>query len=148
MSGADAICQSEANSYGMNGTYKAWLSDSTTNAKDRITPAPYKYTLVDETVVANNFGHLIDPTPTLISPINKSPIGNVTSSSTNIWTNTTSSGTVKNNTAAGTCQNWTSASASYTGNVGGYNLGTKPAWTDSSTTQTCDQARSLYCIQQ
>ena len=36
LSGADAKCQQAANATGLGGTWVAWLSDSTHNAKDRI----------------------------------------------------------------------------------------------------------------
>jgi hypothetical protein len=44
LSGADAKCQSEANTAGLSGTYKAWLSSTTTNAANRLNHAtvPYK----------------------------------------------------------------------------------------------------------
>lgn len=37
VSGGDMICQNQASLYGLSGTYKAVLSDSTTHAKDRLT---------------------------------------------------------------------------------------------------------------
>ena len=37
LSGADALCQSQAGTLGYSGTYKALLSDDSTNAKDRVT---------------------------------------------------------------------------------------------------------------
>jgi len=37
LAGADQRCQSSAAAAGLGGTYRAWLSDSATDAKDRIT---------------------------------------------------------------------------------------------------------------
>jgi hypothetical protein len=39
LAGADAICAARATAGGLAGTYKAWLSTSTVNAKDRLVPA-------------------------------------------------------------------------------------------------------------
>ncbi len=49
IAGADAICQARANAAGLPGAYRALLSDSVTDAKDRI-PGNVSYRLVDGTV--------------------------------------------------------------------------------------------------
>ena len=41
LTGADAKCQSRAAAAGLTGTYKAWLSSTTINAKDRLPDAKY-----------------------------------------------------------------------------------------------------------
>src|SRR5207248_10614341 len=51
LAGADAKCQALASAAALTGTYKAWLSTSTINARDRVTQAGVPYTLVDGTVV-------------------------------------------------------------------------------------------------
>ena len=39
LGGADSLCMARAQAAGLSGTYKAWLSTSTVNAKDRLSPA-------------------------------------------------------------------------------------------------------------
>src|SRR2546428_3153004 len=36
LAGADALCQARAASAQLSGTYRAWLSDGSTNARDRL----------------------------------------------------------------------------------------------------------------
>jgi Protein of unknown function (DUF1554) len=47
LAGADTKCQALADTAGLGGTYKAWLSDSTTDARNRLTQATVPYRLVD-----------------------------------------------------------------------------------------------------
>lgn len=75
LAGADAKCQQLATAAGLGGTYKAWLSDSTTDARDRLTHATVPYRLVDGTTVANDFTDLTDGS--LDAPINRAENGTV-----------------------------------------------------------------------
>ena len=61
LAGADAECQAQADSASLLGTFKAWISDSTTDATDtaRFTRSIAPYLLPDGTLVANNFNHLV-----------------------------------------------------------------------------------------
>jgi hypothetical protein len=47
LDGADAKCQSVANAAQLGGTFKAWLRDDTTAARDRLNHATGPYVLVD-----------------------------------------------------------------------------------------------------
>ncbi len=143
--GADTFCQNQANAAGLYGTYRAWLSNTTTPAPARLTPGPYKYTLVDGTVVANSFAGF--SSGSLVNPISKSAAGITTQK--NIWTNTTSTGTINDNTLAGTCQNWTDGTSSNTGKIGTNDSATS-TWTQlPAQSAYCNNATlALYCIQQ
>ncbi len=136
LSGADAKCQSLAASAGLSGTYKAWLSDSNTNAKDRI-PDNASYYLVDGvTKVADNKADLIDGN--IDHEINKDELGNAQSWQT--WTGTKSDGS-KDTTH---CNNWTAVSG-YSAKDG------KPIYNDYRWTQhgssSCNNGHALYCFQ-
>jgi hypothetical protein len=58
LSGGDAKCQQLADTAGLKGTFKAWLSDSTTSAADRMTHAQVPYVLRDGTLVARDWTEL------------------------------------------------------------------------------------------
>src|SRR5438067_1391069 len=61
LAGADAKCQSLATGAGLTGTYKAWLSSSSVDARDRLTHSAIPYVLSDRTtVVADNWSDLVD----------------------------------------------------------------------------------------
>jgi hypothetical protein len=53
LAGADAICQREAEWANLSGEYKAWLSSSTVNAKDRVTQNPNAYVFSRVRLVSN-----------------------------------------------------------------------------------------------
>lgn len=59
----DAECQTLADAAtpsALGGTYKAWISNSTTNATDRLTHSTTPYVQVDGTKVADDWADLID----------------------------------------------------------------------------------------
>jgi len=60
--GADAKCQALATAEELSGTFVAWLSESTTDAKDRIILTEIPFNLTDRTVIADNLADLIDAT--------------------------------------------------------------------------------------
>ncbi|MFA5023488.1 MAG: fibrinogen-like YCDxxxxGGGW domain-containing protein [Patescibacteria group bacterium] len=59
LAAADAICQSEANSAGLSGTFKAWLSASSASARDRLTHSVGPYKQVNGTQIAANWSDLV-----------------------------------------------------------------------------------------
>ena len=60
LEGADQKCQDLADAAELDGIFKAWLSDSTTDARDRLTQASVPYVLVDGLLVAMDFVDLTD----------------------------------------------------------------------------------------
>ncbi|MCP4629308.1 MAG: hypothetical protein GY850_38260, partial [bacterium] len=60
LTGADEICQAEADAGGLTGTYAAWLSGSTAaeSAAERINQSGGPFVLPDGTVVADNWADL------------------------------------------------------------------------------------------
>ncbi|MDB4939134.1 MAG: hypothetical protein JWP87_6106 [Labilithrix sp.] len=147
LAGADAICMQEATAGGLTGVFKAWLSTSTEDAKDRIAPVgPWQ--MVDGRVVfsgatvgnpesfptysAKGNDLLFDPNP-------------------NVWTGTTGPGRL--NDGSKTCSSWTSAGPTDTGTYGSL-AWTSDLWTDerkldaTSETSPCSERLRLYCFEQ
>ncbi|MBK7077054.1 MAG: hypothetical protein IPH44_32665 [Myxococcales bacterium] len=77
--GGDQKCQALANAAGLTGTFRAWLSTTGTNARDRIVAADARFVLVDGTQVADNKADLLDGT--LDNAITKTETGGVPSPS-------------------------------------------------------------------
>ena len=60
LEGADNICNDLAQAANLPGTFTAWLSDSTADAKDRVTQSVVPYNRTDGVRVADNFADLTD----------------------------------------------------------------------------------------
>lgn len=137
----DSLCQGRAQAAGLAGTYKAWLSASTANARDRITQstAPYFKRLGQvNTVIANNFTELTSNGT--IRNINANETGAMQGGF--VWTGTNNSG----GSSAPNCSDWT-ASSSVSGRFGTIGANTIPSWTDDGS-GPCSFPRALYCIEQ
>jgi hypothetical protein len=131
LSGADTVCQSEANSLTYAGTYKAILSDGTTSAASRLT---LSYPIVNaadgSTVAVSNLW---------IGSISTTILNNAGS---NPWTGTNYDGSISGNH----CNNWSSNSNSYNGTEA-QNVATDSRWINWAA-GGCNATNSLYCIQQ
>jgi len=147
LAGADAQCTSLAQTAGLPGIYKAWLSDETTSAKNRLTHSSVPYARVDGIVVANNFADLTDGS--LLAPITITQNGSVVSTGPSVfaWTGTTADGS----TIAGhTCNNWTVANLSFNA-ASGQPGSTSGSWTDTAALLACGifgASVHMYCFQQ
>ncbi len=130
LAGADAICQSEAANLGYAGTYKAILSDATTDAKTYLT---LTYPIVRADTAATV--EAID--------LWAGSIDGAIGSSWYAWTGTNSDGTKH----ANTCSSWTSSSSAVTGRRGQPSTPNTSEWL-SYGSSTCNLTRNLYCIQQ
>lgn len=134
LAGADAICQAEAVLAGWAGTYKAILSDSTTNAKDRLTITYPVYNAVNNTRIAGaNLWGGIETT------VRDRAGGNSTTPWGRTWTGTLISGNKNSNN----CSNWSSAT---NGDLG-WAQQTDTNWLQHMT-DSCTNAYALYCIKQ
>ena len=107
---ANALCQSSANAAGLQGTFKAWISDPSFCPANTFTHITGNYILNDKnhTVVAYGWGDLISGS--LRHVINIDEYGNP--STNDAWTATTSSGQSqvgagKMDTVIYACWNWT-----------------------------------------
>ena len=128
LTGADALCQSEAGTAGYAGTYKAVLSDDSTNAKDRLTLS-YPIVRASDGVT--------------VSTVNlwNGALSNSFGYGAGVWTGSQPAGTIY---ATGTCGSWAS-----TGANGIYGIGNRSDsnWMQASASG-CGGALPLYCIQQ
>jgi len=142
LSGADAKCQARADAAGLGGTWVAWLSDSTTNAKDRIPDTNVGYYRLDGVKVADNKADLTDGN--IDNPINVNEEGTSYSSGI-VRTGTKSDGTVDTYT----CNDWTTDSSTSYGGIGDITK-TDNRWTDywpDFYTANCLHWRALYCFE-
>lgn len=155
LSGADAICQTEAVTAGLPGTFKAWLSDNNTAVADRLTHLPFPYQRVDGTIVAYNWDDLLDGY--IENPINLDASGNTVSGF--VWTGSDRDGTKATYYLGDypdgyeldlTCDEWTMETASfhYLGHTG--NINDVTAWGDwwQGDGSSCTSQLGLYCIEQ
>ncbi|CAA0103353.1 Uncharacterised protein [BD1-7 clade bacterium] len=140
---ADAICQTLADTSlagtPYEGQYIAWLSDSTTDAKDRTTQSTAAYVNFMGTVIAPDFNALI--TTFANSPVDFDETGSAVVANL-AWTGTLGDGTK----SPLTCSDWTSALPGDTGHAGAPEF---PAyfWT-SNANNPCNFSIRLYCVQQ
>ncbi|MDC0668748.1 hypothetical protein [Nannocystis radixulma] len=140
LAGADQLCMDlAAGNGGLQGRrFVAWLSTSTAHAADRVGASDYPFLRLDDAIIANNSGDLLDAA--ILAPINidetKMPIAGVDQ----VWTGTEADGQVTSlNTL---CADWTG------GDMGRYGSASAltSQWTDAGLTDCVKEAR-LYCFQ-
>ena len=137
MDAGDFICQTRANAAALGGTWIAWLSSSSSDAKDRI--GDYKYLRMDGSLVANGKADLTDGN--ISNPIEINENGAVITVDPIAWTATTSLGIRR----PGTCIDWTSGS--FPNGQLGYNSFANAQWTEGGS-RSCDNLQNLYCFEQ
>jgi putative metal-binding protein len=149
--GADAICQSLADSAGLQGVFKAWLSGSV-SAAQRLVHHQGPYQLVDASVVASSWNDLVDGTIT--HAINQTETGGPPPAGTSecgpwaVWTNTDDSGNTFD--AACSCAEWTSTNENCMGLGEAYYL---DWWTlycswANRMPPVCSAWMPFYCLEQ
>lgn len=137
LSGADTICQNEANAESLGGTYKAWLSTGTVNAIDRlISNGPW--VRVDGVKVADNKADLTDGE--LFTTITVDAAGNYIGDLA-VWTGTDAAGLK----TADNCGDWLLADILELGTMG-TEFWTTLVWSESSTI-SCNVGARLYCFE-
>jgi hypothetical protein len=139
LSGADAICAAEASDAGWIGTVKAWLSDSTQDARDRITGVgPWR--LPNGVPVAIDTIDLLDGS--IFTPINQDASGSYHENGP-VWTGTSENGT----RLPETCSDWSSLGGS--GVIGSSSATLGGDWTDPGNyLNNCQQQEArLYCFE-
>jgi hypothetical protein len=120
-------------------TFKAWLSTSTSAAKDRLQHGTKAYRLVDGTVIANDWNDLVDGT--IAAPIGRTESGGlVPASLVSVWTGTF----IGAEYSALACSDW--APDGGQGTVGSASEATAH-WTNRAGGPCAEPAR-LYCFEQ
>ena len=136
----DTVCQNFADARNLAGTWKAWMSDASGSPSSRFTHAGVPYRLLDGSVIANNWNDLTDGS--LGHAINVMDDGSA-AGSLQVWTGTTSSGTV----APTTCSGWTNATMSFIADFGMSDR-TDDGWSDFQL-QYCNMpGMHVYCFEQ
>jgi len=145
---ADTLCQERADlaeSATSFGIYKAFLSTTTQDARDRIRPLlpNVRYVRTDDEVVADSFDDLLDGT--LLTPIDHNEFGNSVGGLA--WTGSNPDGTLFTNggqeTPIRNCQDWTSTAGD---GVHGELSEINEDWSTREVSQ-CSRTRRLYCFQ-
>jgi cysteine-rich repeat protein len=148
LAGADSACQLSADSESLGGTYKAWLSDSTTSVAERFSQGGI-YKLVDGTPVASSWDDLTDGL--LGHAINMDETGATVSGQfppTGVWTNTDPQGNIiANGSYSNSCQDWSTNNSYYHGFIGGWTY-SNHAWTNPNYNVQCSAYQRLYCFEQ
>ena len=143
LEGADGICQGLADAESLGGTWKAWMSDDSESAADRIAHTLGDYKLLDGTIISNGWSDLISDNGDgnyLQNPINLFEDGSLASNKF-VITGTRVSGETYVDTH---CSGWTSASGfGRQGNTDKINN----QWTQWFGGQ-CITAAHIYCFEQ
>ncbi len=134
---ATATCNTLASNESLGGTWVAWLSDSSTNAVDQLTPGSGPFNLVGSgSTIANDIATLTDSS--IDVAFDKAEDGStVTGQFT--WTGTSSDGTAY----TVTCDDWTNTA---TNGMTGHTGLTTQAWTFFNNAN-CATTRHLYCFE-
>jgi hypothetical protein len=146
--GADSICQTAADGVGLDGVYRAWLSDELTNPVTRMTHHTGPYVMTTGAPIADNWDDLVDGS--LRTPLNRTETGQISTGGDicgggEVWTNTRFDG-LRRSTEH--CNGWNSSTGA-TSN-GGNVTELSAAWTDSSACpkMSCVSLLPLYCFEQ
>ncbi len=142
---ADALCANRADDQGWPEPlkYRAWLSDSTTDARDRLTRGRGRLVLVNGLVLATSWSALLAgqlERPLEVTEKSETYHGGV-------WTGTRPDGTAV--PGAEHCDDWLSSSILKTGHFG-YSDRLMGEWTladDPDQPLTCNVGFALYCFQ-
>ena len=138
LTGADNFCQARAAAVGLAGTYRAWLSTSTVNAKDRFTNASgWKRVPADGRPILTNISDI--SINKMYFPIDRDESGNPVHDGAYVATGTGANGVLF---SGGTC-------ADYTSNVGSVAGGMPPddsGYFSQYTSVACTSSSHLYCL--
>lgn len=137
LTGGDALCSARAVAAGLGGTWRAILSDGSTDAADRI-PVTRPIVNMSGATIATSSGDLWDTS--LGAPIRYDEFG-ADVGADYAWTGTHEQGWALSDR----CGDW--ASASGTGRLGATNA-TDDTWAYSYSDRGCSQAARLYCVEE
>jgi hypothetical protein len=144
LAAGDAICRNLAAAAHLPAphAFVAWLSDSTTDARDRLTIANVPYRRVDHYRIAAHRADLLDGTTG--NSLNVDERGGYLGESVFElfdWTGTGADGLG----TADTCDDWTAGSGPDEGQFGVLGMSQSARWTNTGAS-TCGSNNSLYCF--
>ena len=147
ISQADTICNSLAQSAGIDntGTFKAWLSDANTSAKDRLTHSNLPYKLVSGETIADNWNDLIDGTISHIINVNEDGTVYIPAGYAGVWTATKFNGDKYSIYPQDYCGWW---SNDFGLGIAGLLTSTDSSWTNAQHSWCDSQSGSFYCFEQ
>ncbi|MGE0400341.1 MAG: hypothetical protein AB7T06_26740 [Kofleriaceae bacterium] len=138
---ADVICNNMAGAVGVTGTWQAWISDSTTDAIDRITGTGPWFRMDGQMAFLNKANLTTQP----LVPITVTEKGTTVMfppDLINAWTGTAAGGRFQPSTGA-TCSDWSAITGEGTvGDAGEVDSG----WTNFAELD-CDLMGRLYCFE-
>ena len=150
IAGADAICQADAASAGLTGTFLAWISDSSgASPSTRFTQSTGPYVLRSGTEIASSYADLIAG-DMIANPINQNASGGA--SGLFVWTGTRTNG-APSIFATSFCNDWTNSTSGF-GGVSGSTSASNSDWTGENAAgganraSLCTLNRNVYCFEQ
>ncbi len=138
VSAADAHCQDAARVLASTGVFRAWLSDSTADAYDRMAGAGPWYTTGDEVAFALKTDMRGAPSAELLDEY----AGHL-ADGVGTWSGSDSDGIATGQD----CNGWTNATSAALATTGDA-AGSTARWGGGATTLRCDARAPLICVQQ
>lgn len=138
--GADQSCQGLADNAGLGGSWKAWISDSSSSPSTRFARPTTAYTRIDGTLVAMHWAGLTSGalTNSVLTEEYGAPVPNA-----EVWTATTTSGTYGGNS----CSDWSRNDGTPLYPQVGISDRSSSEWT-AAYLQFFDRVARLYCVEQ
>ena len=143
LAGADQKCFEAAKKIpGFGGrAFRAWLSDSTSSANERLPKGTAAYRRLDGAVVATSFTDLTDGSLALPLFLDETGVKLPTGLAGSVWTGASIDGA----DSTFNCFDWTSDALAQSGTFGDSHA-TDATWTDLGQS-SCNAARHLYCVE-
>jgi hypothetical protein len=126
---------------GLDGTFRAWLSNSTQSPAADFARSTGDYVRVDDSVVAAGFEDLLDGM--VDAQINLFANGEMVNDQGLVWTGTT----ILGGPTGSDCQDWSTSAASFDGTMGRADT-LSAFWTEATPDDPCSQNGRFYCVQQ
>ena len=137
---ADAQCQYRAAAHGLVGVFRAWMSDTTSDAYARTADVGPWYTTRDALAFATKADLKSPPKSDLLDELGGAPAG---PGAAGAWTGSDSAGAATGQD----CGDWTNATV-YVEATTGSTLALDPAWGGGNAPLRCDAKAPLICFEQ
>lgn len=141
LDGADTACQALATAAGQGKGWKAWLSTSTTNAKDHIVLGSGKIVLVDGATTIVEHGTDLIGDGGLEHAINQDETKSAVAPAI-VWSGTTEHGVIYTGNINNTCHDWAVEDG---GASAGETNQTSNEWTNAAI-EPCSNSYSIFCF--
>ena len=135
---ADAQCHASAEAAGISGTFKAWISDASTNAYDRTGEVGPWYNTAGDVVFYDKSGLRGPPSASILDEH-----GSLGSTGNGPWTGSNEDGV----STGSDCEGWTNAGGDVTATLGS-SLSLDRSWGGGSQSVACNAKAPILCFQQ